>query len=251
MIEPSKIERYSDERFLETSTSRKPTWTASHGDCSARAWISGLRREFCSDFGFLSRTVSFLISQQERGQVAVGNLHVWRSHPDDEHFPNLEGFLNCCDMISQDSYNSAYVVSKLWGGEDEGQWGWTDKPFAYGDLIIFNRLVSDAQKSKDISAVWALVNELLHHLQRISGKHLTSAIMLKAFPLEFEGNVDAKNKKKFERRKRALMRHYRQRMGFEPVPNSSLAKEGWMLKLINSFAAPEKRRRRTARNPEI
>jgi hypothetical protein len=42
------------------------------------------------------------------------------------------------------------------------------------------------------------------------------------------------------RQERALVRPYQRRLGFEPASDPSLAREGWMLKLINDGAKPER-----------
>jgi hypothetical protein len=68
-----------------------------------------------------------------------------------------------------------------------------------------------------------------------------AAIVLKAFPLEYEGNANEENRAAFERRRRALVRLYKMRLGCEPVSDPSLDQEGWMLKLINDGAKPERR----------
>ena len=67
-----------------------------------------------------------------------------------------------------------------------------------------------------------------------------AAIVLKAFPLEYEGNATEENGALFERRWRALVRLYKMRLRFELVPDPSLAREGWMLKLVNDGADPER-----------
>jgi hypothetical protein len=42
-------------------------------------------------------------------------------------------------------------------------------------------------------------------------------MVLKAFPLDYEGEVTAENRPAFEHRQRALIRLYQRRIGFEPV----------------------------------
>jgi hypothetical protein len=91
-------------------------------------------------------------------------------------------------------------------------------------------------------ATWMIINSLLQRLCRRD----MAAIVLKAFPLEYEGNATKENRAAFERRQRALVRLYRSRLGFKPASDSSLAREGWMLKLINDGAEPEKSHPSTA-----
>jgi hypothetical protein len=82
-------------------------------------------------------------------------------------------------------------------------------------------------------------------LQRLCRRDM-AAIVLKAFPLEYESNTTKENRGAFERRQRALTRLYQMRLGFEPVSNRSLAREGWMLKLINPGAKPKLTPRRVS-----
>jgi hypothetical protein len=63
-------------------------------------------------------------------------------------------------------------------------------------------------------------------------------MVLKAFPLEYEGKITAENRAAFGRRQLALIRLYERRLGFRPVPHKALADEGWVLRLINDHAAP-------------
>jgi hypothetical protein len=79
-------------------------------------------------------------------------------------------------------------------------------------------------------------------LQRVCRRGV-AAIVLKAFPLEYEGNTTNENGAALERRQRALVRLYQRRLGFQPVSDPPLAHEGWMLKLINEGAEPERRKR--------
>jgi hypothetical protein len=52
-------------------------------------------------------------------------------------------------------------------------------------------------------------------------------LLLKAYPLEYEGRVTAENAGAQARRQRALIRLYRQSMGAEPLP-APAGDEGWM-----------------------
>jgi hypothetical protein len=85
-----------------------------------------------------------------------------------------------------------------------------------------------------------IINSLLQRLCRRE----VAAIVLKAFPLEYEGNATKENCAALERRRRALVRLYKWRLGFERVSDPSLAREGWMLKLIDNGADPERHNQR-------
>ena len=117
-------------------------------------------------------------------------------------------------------------MATLWGGKNEKTWSLEQAPFCYGDLCVFERLAIDAKTASHSHATWMIINSLLQRLCRRD----MAAIVLKAFPLEYEGNATKENHAAFERRRRALVRLYRWGLGFKPVPDRSLVQQGWMLK---------------------
>ena len=119
------------------------------------------------------------------------------------------------------------------GTDDEDNW-WTDDPFCYGYLCSFDRLVIDDKTSTDVEATWQIIDALLKRIRR-----RMAVKVLKAFPLDYEGEVTAENRPVFERRQRALIRLYQRRIRFEPVPHKALADQGWMLRLFNEGARPD------------
>jgi len=60
-----------------------------------------------------------------------------------------------------------------------------------------------------------------------------SLLILKAFPLEYEGEVTDFNRNHFRRRQAAMMRHYRHLFGVDALPGSN-GEAGWM------YAMPER-----------
>ena len=151
----------------------------------------------------------------------------------------LKTFVERADSSSRDEYNIAYSVATLWGGKSENTWWQEQAPFCFGDLCVFERLAIDAKTASRSHATWTIINSLLQRLCRRD----MAAIVLKAFPLEYEGNTTKENRAAFERRRRALVRLYQGRLGFEPVSDPPLARAGWMLKLINDGAEPERLKR--------
>ena len=97
----------------------------------------------------------------------------------------------------------------------------------------------DAKTASHSHATWTIVDSLL---QCVCRRDVAAAI-LKAFPLEYEGNTTKENEAAFYRRQRALVRLYQRRLGFELVRAPSLNREGWMLKLVNDGAAPKRFKR--------
>lgn len=81
-----------------------------------------------------------------------------------------------------------------------------------------------------------------------SGRHFSAAtqalvslsrrkalLLLKAFPLEYEGRVDCQNTGAHARRQRALMRMYSAILGVQPVPGRA-GERGWMFRVTPRLA---------------
>ncbi len=211
----------------------KPNWTSERNGLIGRAWIGRFRRIIDSQHNFQHRYIHFLVEQQGR-RVAAGTLTMWRGVYDgDGGGWNLEDFVNLGDINSQNEYETATAIARLWGTDDEQNW-WTDAPFCYGYVCNFDRLVIEAKASTEVEAAWQIIGALLQRMRRG-----VAVMVLKAFPLEYEGNVTPENRLAFERRQRALIRLYQRRIRFEPMPHNELAKEGWMMRLFNDGARPD------------
>lgn len=233
-----RIERYE----LHYQPRRKPNWMASHGELSGYAWIDRFSKladdPETPDCGFVERNVFFTVDHK-KGRIAAGKLTIWQAvHHCDVSF-GLDTFVERSNCSSQDEYNTARAVAQLWGGRNEETWCLEQAPFCYGDLCIFERLVIDAKSASRSHTTWTIINGLLRRVCRRG----VATIVLKAFPLEYEGNTTNENGAVLERRRRALVRLYQRRLGFQPVSDPRLAHEGWMLKLINEGAEPERHKR--------
>jgi hypothetical protein len=211
---------------------RKPNWIAEQNGLIGRAWIGRFWKLADTDYQFQKRDVFFLI-EQDSLWIAAGTLTVWRGTYD-EHGGgwDLYDFVERADMSSQSNYDTAVAVARIWGTDDQRDW-WTDEPFCAGDLCSFDRLVIDANTSADVESVWQIINALLKRI-----RHSMAVIILKAFPLDYEGKVTEETQLAFARRQRALGRLYHRRLGVEPGPHKELAEAGWMLRLINAGARP-------------
>jgi hypothetical protein len=212
---------------------RKHNWNVERGGLIGRAWIDRFCDPKDAEYYFQDRDVFFAMERDGR-RIAAGTLTIWRGVYDkDGGGWDLEGFVRRGDMNSQSEYDTAVAVARVWGTDDEDNW-WTDDPFCYGYLCSFDRLVIDAKTSADVEAAWQIIDALLRRIRRGM-----AVMVLKAFPLDYEGEVTAENRLAFERRQRALNRLYQRRIGFEPVPHKALADEGWMLRLFNEDARPD------------
>jgi hypothetical protein len=233
-----RIERYE----LNYQPRRRPNWTASQGELTGYAWIdrfSKLADEAeTADCGFVKRNVFFTV-EHKQSRIAAGELKIWRGVYHGDIGFGLDTFVERADRNSLSEYNTANAVATLWGGKSESTWWQEQAPFCYGDLCVFEKLAIDAQTTSRSHATWTFVNSLL---QRVCRRGV-AAIVLKAFPLEYEGNTTKENRAAFERRRRALVRLYQGRLGFEPVSDPPLAREGWMLKLVNNDADPARPKR--------
>jgi hypothetical protein len=231
-----RIERYE----LNYQPCRKPNWTASQGELTGYSWISRFSKladdPETADCGFVKRKVFFTV-EHKQDRIAAGKLTIWRGVYQDDISFGLDTFVERADCDSQSEYNIAHAVATLWGGKSEETWWLEQAPFCFGDLCVFERLVIDARTASRSQFTWTIINSLLQRICRPS----VAAVVLKAFPLEYEGNATEENVAAFGRRLRALVRLYQRRLGFEPVSDPSLASEGWMLKLINDDAKPERR----------
>ncbi len=166
--------------------------------------------------------------------IATGSLKIWRGAYDTGwlRLEDLEGFVRRGDENSHSDHETAVAVARVWGTDDEDNW-WTDNPFCYGDLCSFDRLVIDAKTSADVEAAWQIIDALLTYIRRG-----VAVMVLKAFPLDYEGKVTEENQPAFEQRRRALSRLYQSRLGLTPVPHKAWADEGWMLHLFDEGAGP-------------
>jgi hypothetical protein len=227
------IKRYD----LDVQPRRRPDWTASQGELTGYAWIdrfSKLADNPNADCGFVKRKIFFTI-EHGQSRVAAGGLKIWRGVEHEDVYYSLDTFVEHGDRCSNSEYDTALAVAMVWGGKNEETWSWEQAPFGCGDLCVFERLAIDVKTASDVCAAWMIINRLL---QRLCRREM-AAIILKAFPLEYEGNVSEENRAAFDRRRRALVRLYQWRLGFEPVPHPSLFQQGWMLKLIKDGAKPE------------
>jgi hypothetical protein len=198
-----------------------------------RAWIDRFCAPDQANYNFEDRDVFFVIERDDR-LVATGKLIIWRRvYHEDGYGGNLEGFVRRGDENSHSEHETAVAVARVWGTDDEDNW-WTDNSFCYGDLCSFDRLVIDAKTSADVDAAWQIIAALLTRIRRG-----IAVVVLKAFPLDYEGKVTAENRPALDRRRRALIRLYQRRIGFELVPHKALADEGWMLRMLNAAARPD------------
>jgi hypothetical protein len=227
-----RMERYFS--YEDRLNKRKPEWSMEENGILTRAWIG--RYSDCAGYNFWRRDVYFRVTSGET-TLAAGTLIFWKGDYTGDR--DLLGYVYAADNLSSSDYEAALAVARIWGTEDDEAW-WTDDPFCYGSLCVFERLVIAARKSVDVHNVWQAIEALLHRLRRG-----LAVIILKAFPLEYERNVTDANDARFRQRQRALIRLYRRRLKMEPAPHQELFAEGWMMRLMKEAARPDVREMQT------
>jgi hypothetical protein len=150
---------------------------------------------------------------QVHGRIAAGSLKICRGVDHHDISFGLDTFVERANRSSRDEYNIAYAVATLWGGKSEETWCLEQAPFCFGDLCVFERLAIDARSASPNHSAWTIINSLLQRLCRRG----MAAVVPKAFPRKYEGNATEENQAAFERRRRALVRLYQRRIGFELV----------------------------------
>lgn len=122
-------------------------------------------------------------------------------------------FLEEMDAHSHATYNLADVIC--------GNWEEVSEISDYGDIVELNRAWMSAAFS-NARRFSAAANTLIDNLYRNR-----SLLILKAFPLEYEGKVAARNEASFLRRQKAMQRHYSRIFGVAPFPGAD-GRAGWM-----------------------
>ncbi|MGI6854371.1 hypothetical protein [Mesorhizobium sp. 1B3] len=136
----------------------------------------------------------------------------------------LDEFVDEADMDSQADYDMAIVM--------HGSWRWHEAPFDYGTVVRFERLAIDTRRDAGRLA-WALIQAAI---TREFGRR-GALMLLKAFPLEYEGEVTPHRRPFFERRVRAMLRLYSRTLSAKPLPNEWGA-DGWMWRPLRYCPPP-------------
>lgn len=203
---------------LVDGCSQQPTWSNTAEGLTLKVWRARYWKDGPEDFGY--RSVSFRVSSN-RKSLASGKFVEWCGPP--QSF--LDDFFYAADAMSQADHDTADILISRWG-EDKS-------PFDYGTIVRFERLVVSSHSP----AIWALISRLIGREFMRRG----SIMMLKAFPLEYEGRLGANApiafRHRFKRRCKAMQRHYRHRLEMRIVPGS-YGRDGWMWRPLRYCPTP-------------
>ena len=170
-------------------------------------------------FIFKSRDIEWRLLS-EHGVCAAAKFVEWRGSPEG----GIDEFVSEADALSQADYDMAEAIRR--------SWQWYQFPFDYGTVIRFDRLAIDTLKDSQRLA-WRYLSRALDHEFGIRG----AVILLKAFPLEYESEVNNDRRVRFDRRSAAMTRLYRSRLGARPLPND-WGEKGWMWIPLRSSIEP-------------
>jgi hypothetical protein len=109
----------------------------------------------------------------------------------------VDDFLVAADAVAQSDVDMARFVEGNWDGELE-------HPLEYGSIAVFERLVITCESR----TVWDILEVGIAKEFKKS-----SMMVLKPFPLEFEGETIPHAEERLKRRQVALRRHYASRLG--------------------------------------
>ena len=195
---------------------RKPTWSTSLDQLLLDYWRGRWRND--DDDGFRYRRHSFSVTSSER-MVAGAGLEEWDCSPGCDDL-TMDSFVLTCDEHSQAAYDMAEAVASFCrtGSQTESS------PFDYGSFVLFDRLRIEAVSANELKVVWDLIKMVLSRLRRAGA----AGVILKAFPLEYEGKVTDDNRNAFELRQRAMLRHYSRHLGVRTLPGEA-GRSGWQL----------------------
>lgn len=169
---------------------------------------------------FQNRDVEWRI-KSALGVCAAAKFVEWRGSPQGE----IEEFVEEADALSQADYDMALSIGQTWD--------WTNFPFEYGTVVRFERLAIDTAKDTQRLA-WSYIGRALH---REFSKR-AALMLLKAFPLEYEGAVTDNNRRAFQKRLAAMARLYQFRLGALTLPNR-WGDEGWMWRPMRFSEQPD------------
>jgi hypothetical protein len=240
-----------DDRMVHETLGPIPAWKHISDGLTLGVWRDRFPKrpkpgeKWWGDDLFTPRDIHFAIDASDGHALARGKFTEWRANnppeeEDDLPWCDFRYFFECADGHSTSSYEAAKAIKAGWIKDR-----YDEHPLEYGNLVIFERLRIAARSRTESEASWRLIRHLIkHEFRKKHRPHRAAAsiMVLKPFPLAYEGEVTLGNRADMERAQRALMRLYRHQLGMQPLP---LAKDGFMWRAINCPVEPPRRKSRT------
>ena len=180
---------------LRSVTRLRERWRADNAELEIVCRRSCYQRE---DMASIKRRETFIDFLKNDEIIATAEFMEWDKV--DRHFAYEIDLIDECDAVSSGALEMAVFVTSNW---DE-----FEHPLDYGTIVVFNRLVI----TRETDAVWHAISDAI---DIEFGK--ASIMVLKPFPLEWEGDLTEENEERFIHRQAAMMRCYRRRLGVETI----------------------------------
>jgi len=194
-----------------TARDDKPSWTKTRSGLTLSVRMGRFALPYHHDefrARFSERDIRFVINDASGRVVAKGTFEEWRQDSTDQ--TGIDGFRFALENISNEWAKLSEVIFYNWTGEDE----MAEIPFDHGSVLVFERLEIKAASAAESNVAWSLINEII--ARRTTGRGTACLMILKAFPLEYEGNKKVEG---FERSRGALQRLYRKRLSVQALPD--------------------------------
>lgn len=233
-----KIDNDNKPRLVSTKTAWCTTRDGLRLDVWRARWIKGDRS---AGEHFDNREILFRVVVADDADVlAAGAFHEWGwtalDDPDESWLPTLdEFFINGTDLWSQTAAQMGEAVRHGWRAAERRTY---TSPLDYGHVVSFDRLRVEHATAAQSATIWRLIDDLIRREFRGQNRRRgrASIIVMKAFPLKYEGKVTKDNETTFDRRQAAMIRHYRHRMGAVPFDGGE---PGWLWIEINCPLQPK------------
>ncbi len=198
----------------DASDDLRDSWSMEYETLTVRC----RRSRYCTEDldPFKMRFVEFRFFQADQ-LVSVAALREWALA--EPALVDNALFVDAADSLSQTDYEMAEFVASVWDDDDH--------PLEYGHIVHFDRL----SIPRPHPWIW---DALSSALTRQFAKR-QSLLVVKAFPLEFEGRredssgTDNTHHPAFVKRQAAMRRHYMSKLG---VRNMSGDGSGWMWRTV-------------------
>jgi hypothetical protein len=207
-----------ENEIASTTFRGKPTWTNQTADLLLQVW----RRRYLKEQIYSHRQIEFAVNDDDT-VLSAGHFVEWRGPP----LTTLDEFFEEADYLSTPDAQMAKVLLENWDEADI-------PPFDFGTVVRFERLTIKATRHSGY--IWQLIRSIMEKEFANRG----ALLLLKPFPLEYEGCVTESNRGAFMFRVAALQRLYAHRIDMMPVP---VDKEGWMWRPLRYCPEPRRPKR--------